>query len=238
MSNKLFNSLISASIPVLDNSNSIISYGFILEFSIDEKNALPFLVLNYNDVKDLDYAVLGFHAIKDGKKVPYNVSFSKSFIEQSKVNDFIIHPIANLFNEASSKGVKIECFGMNAKYIIDFDNPQTRSIEDLYYSVYKLINGNFVPIIKKTYNSTLFYEGNREYFLIEDNGVSAYGFPLVIANEGAFYNGKDLCAGTRVLFAGFATKSIDGMIVINYPYSLMSNIREKFANLFSTYKIQ
>ena len=239
MNNSLFNNIIKTSIPVLNNSGVIVSYAFIIEFPVqnEKDKVIPFLVINYNDVRDLDKAILAFNVLNNSVSGKYNVSFDQKFIQESHINDYVVHPIAGFLNDAISKGMKIEYLGLHENHIMNTDNQTTRSVETLSYITYRNIGvgSDSFPVVNQTNNLTPFYGDNKDFFLMKGN-ANPCGYPVLVAEEGSFFNGNGLCLGSRVVFAGVAIRNVNDLVLVKYPKDLVDCIKSRFKNLFGSNK--
>lgn len=236
MKNSLFSELMKTTIPVLDASEKIISYAFIFEFIVPEDNSkvIPFLILNYLDIKDQKMAKLEFTVSENSVQEKYYVAFDNHFINDMRLNDYVVFPIANLINECKNSGKVIQYTGINEKWLIDLENPKTRSIETLSYINYGKfdINDEYTPYVQRTYNCIPFYNEKCNYFMIEAETFSSLGYPVLLVEEGSYYNGEGLCLGTRIVFVGIASKDVNGKVLVHYPNYLVQDIKKKYKSMF------
>ena len=240
MKNSLFSELMKTTIPVLDDNDNIISYAFIFEFIVPEDNSkvIPFLILNYLDIQGKTTAKLEFTVSENSIKDKFYVAFDAEFITNMRLNDYVVYPIANLINECKNSGKVLDYVGINEKWLIDLENPKTRSIETLSYINYGKFDfsDEYIPYVQRTYNCIPFYNEKCNYYMIDAMNSTSLGYPVLLVEEGSFYNGDGLCLGTRIVFVGIASRYVNGKVLVQYPNYLVQEIKKKYKKMFEKYE--
>lgn len=214
---------------VRDNSESIVSHGFIVTFpgDKDKKTSRPFLVISSKvEIKDGSYVEL---PIIDnlGKKAIYREPIAKNMFASLNQHglDVLVLPIAHVYNNLMSRGFAIDFKTIPEDLILnDAFNEKLSTFEN----VCTFSHNNDFEEIAFYRKDSLSEIKNADTFYVDNQGIDYVGSPVFIFNQSTYVENNSINIGSRLFLVGISVKRIGSVAKIQSMKKVVEIIKILF----------
>lgn len=194
--------------------------GFFYQKKVDDNQTIPFIVTNAHVVENAKKGLISLMK-RNGDKPSMNdkvtVEFSGEELTKylDKENDLAIFPIGPALNQLSAKGVEIFFRSLDPSLLPDEKTiSELSAIEDVTFVGYPsglYDRKNNTPIVRKGITASPVwndFDGHKRFLI--DAGVypGSSGSPVLIINNGSYSHQGGITVGTRVLFIGIISSTM------------------------------
>lgn len=221
--------------------------GFFYQKKVDENQTIPFIVTNAHVVANAHKGLIALMK-RDGEKPSMNdkVTVELSGSDLNKYvdieNDLAIFPIGPALNQLSTKGVDIFFRSLDPSLIPDEKIiSELSAIEEVTFVGYPsglYDRKNNTPIVRKGITATPIwndFDGHKRFLI--DAGVypGSSGSPVLIMNNGSFSHQGGITIGSRILFIGIISSTIQrneesNKVYLGLGQVIKSGVLKKFVD--------
>lgn len=225
----IYESISNSTIEVYNQEGNVVSYAFVLNFSVknDEKTIRPFLITNKQSLleNDLLYILLDSKSNDVVKK--HRINFSKDLIADFEIEgtDTLALPLAQTINDLEKSQIQISLNGLPD--ILIPSKETFKSLEKISeFTWFSFDETLQQKICNKQNNITLLKDNTHVYFT---SHKKFDGAPVFLINFGTFFENNSFSVGTRILFMGcFISNTKNGYSKMILSDQLANGIKRKF----------
>ena len=239
--------LMYTTVPVyatMPNGDISCGTGFIFSVQQTEEMSIPLLITNYHVVHNANDVCIEMHVSTSGKPTHEVVRarFGNELISNGKLRDLdlVVFPIAGALTAFQQKGIEVFYRSIDFSVIPTEDIINSLSaVESITFigypnSIYDI--NNKIPVVRQGITATPIwndFQGNEQFLI--DAGVfpGSSGSPVFIYNQGSYPTKDGIAIGSRVLFVGVLTKTLQrkndgayldlGVVINSKAFSLEVN---------------
>lgn len=237
--NDINTQIIFTTVPIwVENQNDQTSTGtgFIYQKKINENTSIPFIVTNAHVVKN---AKRGFISLIKRKndlplltdKITAEIpgEMLEKFIDTE--NDIAIFPIGPMLNQLQQNNIQVFYRSIDPSLIPNEDViNELSAVEEITFIGYPsglYDRKNNTPIVRKGITATPIwndFEGKKSFLI--DAGVypGSSGSPVLIINSGSYSTSKGITIGSRLLFLGIISSTLQRTEENNNVYLGLGNV--------------
>lgn len=225
----IFKTLSNSTLEVFDNSNNIVSYAFVINFSDKKKKDIvrPFLIINKTILEQYQSLYILFDSKNNGKSEKHSISFSSEIIlpfelEQSNVLAF---PLAQIINQLSQENIFIELNGIPDSLIPN--NETFNSLKEINeFTWFGFDNTLKKKICYQQKNLTILDDSFDLYF--NKHSENFVGAPAFIINLGIYQTEKGMNLGNQILLLGYFEEAKEKFYKLSNIRNLVESIKRKY----------
>lgn len=231
--NDIFTQIIYTTVPIwVENKNGDmkVGTGFFYQEKIDDHTSIPFIVTNAHVVENANKGYVSLIQSQDNmpilsKKVTAELPGTMLSNFTDSKNDIAVITIGPILNQLNQSNISIFFRAIDESIVPNSDTVSNLSaVEEITFIGYPsgiYDRKNNTPIVRRGITATPIWNNfnGKNVFLI-DAGVypGSSGSPVLIINKGSYSTNDGITIGTRVIFLGVVSKTMQRTEFSNHVY--------------------